>query len=865
VYHAVQGNYERGGAAIEAVSGQLYPPELESIGTPVPGKSLGQRVCILLRPAAADATSGPRTRLEPRVAAWAADVFGDLAQIGCHYTFGVPRLDINEASAAQLAALPGVGAEKAAAIITYRVERGAFEKVDQLAKVPGLDATTVRAIRRWVMAQSEAGANERYYDLIDVNTAPAAELQQLPGIGPDLATAIVKSRATTGPFAALGDLQRVAGVGAGTVNAIRPFATADRHRVSVAAIGVEAVDLLYLCAVPPRGEEKDVGGRPHPLARGETDLEARIHYMVRREHALNGEVPVTIDLARTDDFRYGLEEALELGKQALDTLAAGSALRPDTLSRPSVAAGVSFTADDVNEMDARLAGALQKLCSLIVRLGGEPIPTLDGAAICTASAADADNASRVESLLEASRYGVPGAIPRAQDDSSLDTRCASVLAELVSRAAACLALRAKALRSDPLPPPPRQLSFLVDAGRALLGRSAVILPTFALPNAAALTEAFADTNLLGPNLDGHRVRLWLQQVARVHPAVTVLEDTLIMTDAWRQRTPRADLPAMTLRVAQLSSAPSGRWLALDKDERGEDFHADITTVRDVLSIVAATNDGAGTPTDRYAGLIVDQWDERIPSDTLDTSVAFQYDAPSTQAPQSLLLAVPRQRGIPELWEAGELAAIVADTMDLAKARAVDLDAMARRDGDPPNEPGVGAVLPGLMFPTDPSKPEWGRQAFANSIDEWVTALEYRPSPCADFECYLSGGDFGPKLAELGFGVRSLAAGAPLQWAADRYGVVYPASGIEFTWSAPATGSIVFSVYGIGLQSMAPPKPVITGYTATGVTVASTQTSDQAGTNYAFPLATTRRVRFVGGSDRFGQPWWAIHSICRRDT
>jgi competence protein ComEA len=48
---------------------------------------------------------------------------------------------------------------------------------------------------------------------LDLNRATAAELESLPGIGPVLAQRIVDSREAEGPFAAVGDLRRVSGIG----------------------------------------------------------------------------------------------------------------------------------------------------------------------------------------------------------------------------------------------------------------------------------------------------------------------------------------------------------------------------------------------------------------------------------------------------------------------------------------------------------------------------------------------------------------------------------------------------------------------------------------------------------------------------
>jgi len=48
---------------------------------------------------------------------------------------------------------------------------------------------------------------------IAINTATAAELEQLPGVGASLAERIVAHRAQHGPFKTLADLDAVSGIG----------------------------------------------------------------------------------------------------------------------------------------------------------------------------------------------------------------------------------------------------------------------------------------------------------------------------------------------------------------------------------------------------------------------------------------------------------------------------------------------------------------------------------------------------------------------------------------------------------------------------------------------------------------------------
>lgn len=62
--------------------------------------------------------------------------------------------------------------------------------------------------------------------LVNVNTASAIELAQLPGIGPVLAQAIVDEREANGPFDTLDDLLRVNGIGSAKLEALREDACA---------------------------------------------------------------------------------------------------------------------------------------------------------------------------------------------------------------------------------------------------------------------------------------------------------------------------------------------------------------------------------------------------------------------------------------------------------------------------------------------------------------------------------------------------------------------------------------------------------------------------------------------------------------
>ena len=59
--------------------------------------------------------------------------------------------------------------------------------------------------------------------LVDLNRATVAELDQLPGVGPSTARAIVDHRTRNGPFASVDDLLAVRGIGPAKLAELKPF------------------------------------------------------------------------------------------------------------------------------------------------------------------------------------------------------------------------------------------------------------------------------------------------------------------------------------------------------------------------------------------------------------------------------------------------------------------------------------------------------------------------------------------------------------------------------------------------------------------------------------------------------------------
>jgi competence protein ComEA len=161
-----------------------------------------------------------------------------------------PFLDLNQADHAQLLQLPGVGDNLARRIETYRAAHRGFRDVDELRQVSGIGPKMLEKLRPFVYVEMPVSDEEdespaeptpprtakvvkekmplvagkrkaALTERIDVNRAAAAELESLPGIGPKLSQRIVEAREKK-RFGSVEDLRRVPGIGAKTLERLRP-------------------------------------------------------------------------------------------------------------------------------------------------------------------------------------------------------------------------------------------------------------------------------------------------------------------------------------------------------------------------------------------------------------------------------------------------------------------------------------------------------------------------------------------------------------------------------------------------------------------------------------------------------------------
>jgi len=213
---------------------------------------------------------------------------------------------------------------------------------------------------------------------------------------------------------------------------------------------------------------------------------------------------------------------------------------------------------------------------------------------------------------------------------------------------------------------------LVQRMRAVFGGSFVVLPRFSLGAAGAteFTNALASSTSAQGG-DPLAVNTWFARCTQARDAVARLGSCL-------QRAEVLGAGArLNLSVAQLPFVAGERWVGLPPVPG-------TVMPPSKLSLVVHTV-GTINASQVITGLLVDEWVEIVPNRRETTALAFQFDVPSSSAPQSVLIAVPPVPG--QDWTAETLRRVLMETLDLAKLRAVDTGLLG----------GAAQHLPGLYL------------------------------------------------------------------------------------------------------------------------------------------------------------------------
>ncbi len=351
-------------------------------------------------------------------------------------------------------------------------------------------------------------------------------------------------------------------------------------------------------------------------------------------------------------------------------LPAGSVMFPDLLTAAQAvrnliggARALDITSFSLPENNAATGGGTVDLAELNGRVAAlaaqlqTDITALQTAIANIAAAPQTVNAA----LLAASGYGISGSVPLPnQQRAALAAQATRVLAQLTQRATAA--------QGTPLPAPTPEAALAV--AQTILGTDLPVLPHLVPPGLAAVQSAFTQSNAMNA-VDPQATRRWLLQLSHIRPACYRLDFATTTTQLLG-----AARPALTL--AQLPATPGDRWLGLPLDPANPPASGRVA--------IEAIATGDPATAGEYAGLLLDEWIDQIPSPQTSTGVSFHYNEPKARAPQTLVLATcPDGR---EAWDTTLVRTILEETLTLAKVRAVDLGSIQE----------VGQILPALCFP-----------------------------------------------------------------------------------------------------------------------------------------------------------------------
>ena len=290
------------------------------------------------------------------------------------------------------------------------------------------------------------------------------------------------------------------------------------------------------------------------------------------------------------------------------------------------------------------------------------------AAVAADPATAFDLAPLRSALADVALAGVPSAYPRSSVGPGLPLRqelvvqATSVATEAERRLSRAQVLLAAAADPAKAADAAFQVSTAREVVSVVFGADAPFLPRFRPAAGGELANAI-DHGAAGVFIDAdarvreREIRRFEAVAARVRPAL----------DAWRRvellGRALATEPALR-RVAQLPYDAAARWVALPFPDEAARPRPGRTSV--LLCRVAAP-----AAADPWAGLLLDEWTELIPMPTEQTGVAFHYDDPGAEAPQTVLVAVPPMLAEGRPWDLDSLLAIVNETLDLARIRGVD--------------------------------------------------------------------------------------------------------------------------------------------------------------------------------------------------
>jgi hypothetical protein len=448
------------------------------------------------------------------------------------------------------------------------------------------------------------------------------------------------------------------------VDYTKPGAVLASAEVSQADLGLQPIDLLYLLNLD---SEQFM-----------TELDDRISDFVRYQISEHPQTAIKINYTRpidpADKSKVSFFELAALVKSLRQILIGSKPLDQNTFTLPGSGQQVAAVMDDVQFKNRILAlrgefGTLKtEIDSLLAAHSDASIDILiQKASALLLKLALYENSQTGTGFMQQAVSDDPEAeqkrLVSLREDikTALENILKSVTDKLVTSADLIQKADAAVINAD-------KISLLQGAFKKLLGEDALVLPHFQLPEEEgnAFENSFTNSNQLLAFTTTHENRFfpvddWLAGVSRVREKVWQWENLTLLSAAFKPGN------AIELTPLQFPFRENDRWAAMkfrnEKDE-ADTFAIDSDTLLYTTHFAQPFD-----KTKTQCGIVFDEWTEVIPSKEQNTGIAFHYDQPNSEPPQTMLLVTP-----PDFsgnWQWDNLVAALEETLEMAKKRAVE--------------------------------------------------------------------------------------------------------------------------------------------------------------------------------------------------
>jgi hypothetical protein len=404
-----------------------------------------------------------------------------------------------------------------------------------------------------------------------------------------------------------------------------------RLQGTIADVGLAALDVMFLT---PSGEASGLGRLGEVIAgwaelhRSDTDADDVL------------EIDATVgDPSLTD--------VVAVARSLRSMIAAATDLDARTFAEPG-SVGVTSGVD--------LADLLGRTEAVAVALRGRRDELAD--ALATTST---DHVRRA--ILRLSGFELPGGYPAVTDDAVLVALGRHLLTVMDKRETALATLIDSVTADWPTFSDDQRRAHLDERLKLLVGQSFPCAPRFSVAASTGLA-----TNFGRGRADRTSATAWLSAAGRVDPGADRLRTAVDLVEAVR------DATVFDWHVAQFPDHADEAWAALSRptvDSRGR-----------VCVLMAGEQPD---PTLPMTGLALSSWTEAIPVEDQMPAVALHFDAPSSRAPQAVILGVANPT---TGFSFDVVRGIVSQTLQLAQRRMVGPETLQ----------GIGQYVPAIYLP-----------------------------------------------------------------------------------------------------------------------------------------------------------------------